>query len=99
MQICIAKLHSVSYNYYAMDEIIFEWDEDKEQLNIRNHGLDFETASYVFADPDRIEYYDEAHSTEEERYITVGLVGNLIMVVYTVRYPVSCLSHHICQNS
>lgn len=62
-------MHSVSYNYYAMDEIIFE------------------TASYVFADPNRIEYYDEAHSTEEERYITVGLVGNLIMVVYTVRYP------------
>ncbi len=70
-----------------MEKLLFEWDEDKEQLNIRKHGLDFETASYVFADPDRIEYYDEAHSAGEDRYITVGIVEKIIMVVYTIRYP------------
>lgn len=70
-----------------MDEICFEWDEDKEQINIKKHGIDFETAAYVFNDPNRIEYYDSEHSKVEDRYITVGLVGDLIVVVYTIREP------------
>lgn len=33
-----------------------------------------------------MEYYDEAHSTtEEDRYITIGLVGSVLTVVYTDR--------------
>jgi Uncharacterized protein conserved in bacteria len=26
----------------------FEWDDNKEQINIKKHGIDFETASHVF---------------------------------------------------
>ena len=52
----------------------FEWDEEKEKKNIIKHGIDFETASYVFLDPNRLEYYDKEHSTDEDRYITIGLV-------------------------
>ena len=40
----------------------FEWDEEKERINIAKHGIDFETASHVFLDSNRLEYYDEAHS-------------------------------------
>ena len=64
----------------------FEWDEEKEKSNIEKHGIDFETASHVFLDPNRMEYYDKAHSTlEEDRYITIGLVGDVLTVVYTER--------------
>ena len=64
----------------------FEWDEEKEKSNTVKHGIDFETASYVFLDPNRMEYYDKAHSTlEEDRYITIGLVGDVLTVVYTER--------------
>lgn len=67
------------------DRIIVEWDQAKNDLNVRKHGLDFGTASLVFADVNRIEFYDFVHSTDEDRYITIGLVNNLITVVYTER--------------
>ena len=67
----------------------FEWDEEKEQINIAKHGIDFATASHVFLDPDRLEYYDEKHSTsDEDRYITIGFVGDVLTVVYTDRSDV-----------
>ena len=28
----------------------FEWDKNKEKINIQKHGVTFEQASYVFAD-------------------------------------------------
>ena len=64
----------------------FEWDEDKNQENIKKHGLSFQDAATVFLDPMRIEMLDESHSTlEEERFITVGMAGSVITVVYTER--------------
>lgn len=66
----------------------FQWDENKEKINITKHGLDFRTASWVFEDENRIEFYDEEHSYNEDRYITIGLVNQIaviIMLVYTER--------------
>ena len=48
-------------------------------------GVRFETAVRVFDDEDRIEFYDSAHSTEEDRYNTIGMVDNVLFVVYTER--------------
>lgn len=66
----------------------FEWDDQKEKLNIKNHGLDFSTAALVFNDYDRIEKYDDIHSIDEDRYITIGQIQEVlvvVMVVYTMR--------------
>ena len=64
----------------------FEWDEEKEKANLSKHGIDFETASYVFLDSNRMEYYDEAHSSSDEaRFITIGFVEAVLTVVYTER--------------
>lgn len=66
----------------------FEWDEKKELINIKKHKIDFATAALVFGDIDRIEKYDTAHSDNEDRYITIGLIGEVaivVMVVYTER--------------
>lgn len=65
----------------------FEWDEEKARLNLKKHGVAFETAAKVFLDEDRIEIFDEAHSIHEERYITIGLAGDVLFVVYTMRTP------------
>lgn len=62
-----------------------EWDEMKNQLNRKKHGIDFETAMLVFNDLQRIEIYDEEHSITEDRYNTIGLVENVLFVVYTER--------------
>lgn len=69
----------------------FEWDENKNKRNIERHGIDFETALHVFEDEYRIEKYDHIHSVDENRYITIGEVGNwwfVLTVVYTERSDV-----------
>lgn len=68
--------------------MLFEWDDKKEKANILKHGIDFTTAARVFGDENRIELYDEAHSEEEDRYITIGLIHRtayVVFVVYTER--------------
>lgn len=66
-------------------DLEFEWDEEKAQLNLKKHGISFEAAARVFGDVNRIEIYDEAHSIQEERYITIGMAGDVLFVVYTER--------------
>lgn len=66
----------------------FEWDDEKEKINIVKHGIDFTTAARVFKDENRLELYDETHSDTEDRYITIGIIDGiayLVMVVYTER--------------
>lgn len=46
-----------------------EWDDRKNEINKRKHGISFETAAHVFEDINRIEYFDEAHSADEDRFI------------------------------
>lgn len=55
----------------------FEWDEEKNKKNIAKHGLNFQTAKYVFDDKNRIEFYDDNHSSYEDRYITIGLINKV----------------------
>lgn len=67
----------------------FDWDDKKNQINIQKHGISFELAVMVFLDNNRIEYYDELHSSlNEDRYITIGMIRDsvsVISVVYTER--------------
>ena len=45
----------------------FEWDQDKATSNLKKHGVSFDEASSVFADPLAAIFDDEVHSTEEQR--------------------------------
>ena len=63
----------------------FQWDEEKNQLNKAKHKISFETAAYVFADPKCIELYDTKLSMEEDRFIAIGKVGEVLFVVFTER--------------
>ena len=71
--------------------ISLEWDPDKEEKNIRDHGVDFEFAAGVFQDPYVYEDYDEEHSGYnqygewEDRYVAIGIVDMVLYVVYTIR--------------
>ena len=69
-------------------EFLFEWDEEKNRLNFKKHKIRFETARLVFNDENRIEIYDEAHSLYEDRYATIGMVDDVLFVVYTDRKDV-----------
>jgi uncharacterized DUF497 family protein len=65
----------------------FEWDSEKEKANINKHGITFEHASYVFADPFALNKYDDEHSIEEDRWVLLGKSINevLLVVVHTFK--------------
>ena len=64
----------------------FEWDENKNEINKKKHGISFETATRVFGDKNRVEIYDFLHSMfDEERCITIGMADKVLFVVFTER--------------
>lgn len=62
-----------------------EWDTNKNDVNVKKHYISFETVARVFLDENRLDYYDIVHSMNEDRYITIGLVEEVLVVVYTLR--------------
>jgi uncharacterized DUF497 family protein len=65
----------------------FEWNEKKAEDNFRKHGVSFDEAKTVFNDPFSITIYDPDHSSDEQRYVDIGLSskGRLIVVSYSER--------------
>jgi len=65
----------------------FEWDLEKATNNLRKHKVSFGEAATVFGDTLSTTARDPDHSTNEDRYITIGMSINhrLIMVAYTER--------------
>jgi len=65
----------------------FDWDSIKENSNRRKHGISFDRAATIFHDAQSITIYDNEHSQQEERWITLGLDKNgvLLVVIHTFR--------------
>jgi len=61
---------------YEIDDRFFDWDNGKELLNIRKHGVSFMEAATVFKDPNAAYLDDIEHSQYEERFIVIGTSGN-----------------------
>ncbi len=69
----------------------------RTQINQRKHGISFETAAYVFEDENYIEMYDFEHSIDEDRYIVIGCVGDvLVCCIYREKRKYQI---NLCQNS
>ena len=66
-------------------DYIIEWDDAKNEKNFRKHKIYFEDAAYVFLDDNRIDYLDEEHSDDEERWKVIGRIKNVLAVIYTER--------------
>jgi uncharacterized DUF497 family protein len=47
-------------------ELSFEWDEEKNAANIKNHGIDFLDAALIFENP-RMEAIDDRADYRELR--------------------------------
>ena len=63
----------------------FEWDSEKEKVNINKHGITFEQASYVFADPFALNKYDD--NIEYVRIISARKATNNEQQSYQRRCP------------
>ena len=60
--------------------VYFEWDEAKAIRNKRKHGIGFEDAMLVFADP--YAWIDQDRIEEgEARWQTLGLAGGIVLVL------------------
>ena len=70
-----------------MDEITFQWDERKNRENQRKHGVSFEEARSVFFDDRAVEFYDDAHSEGEDRFLILGVSARLrlLMICHCLR--------------
>jgi uncharacterized protein len=62
----------------------FDWDERKAAINENKHGVTFKLAASIFYDPNLLTVADVEHSEAEERWFSVGVAANgvLLSVVY-----------------
>ena len=60
----------------------FEWDERKNQINIKKHNVSFEDAESVFQDAFAVYLDDDEHSLNEERFIIIGVSETLDRELY-----------------
>jgi uncharacterized DUF497 family protein len=68
-------------------EYKFDWDPAKAKQNLQKHRVSFERAAQVFLDPFAISIFDEKHSDDEDRWVTIGSEANevLLILVHTFR--------------
>ena len=64
----------------------FEWDSDKEEANLKKHGVTFTEAVDSFFDPRGFQLLDLAHSKGEKRYYWVGKTkSGRVLTTYLTR--------------
>ncbi len=70
-----------------MREIKFAWDDSKNRLNKKKHGVSFEEAKTVFYDENAIQFPDPDHSQDEDRFLMLGMSHRLrvLMVCHCFR--------------
>jgi len=69
-----------------MRTLKFAWDEKKNRINQRKHGVTFEEAQTVFFDETAIEYFDPEHSKNENRFILLGMSIRLRVIIVCYCY-------------
>lgn len=88
--LCAPLLNIVSSLYYnyicSMNTIRFQWDSNKNRANIKKHKVSFEEAKSVFFDEDARLISDPEHSSDEERFIILGVSSKLKLLVVVHAY-------------
>ena len=62
------------------------WDDKKNTVNIREHGVPFEKAQTAFYDPNARVIYDPDHSQDEDRFILLGLSREIRLLIVSHTY-------------
>ena len=62
--------------------IQFEWHPSKATANLKKHQVSFEEAQTVFYDEFAVQFFDEAHSADEVRFLMLGMsVQSKLLIV------------------
>lgn len=67
--------------------INFEWNEAKATANLKKHQVSFEEAKSVFFDDFGVQFFDEDHSSDEDRFLMLGMSmeAKLLLVCHCER--------------
>ncbi|MBK8898843.1 MAG: BrnT family toxin [Candidatus Competibacteraceae bacterium] len=65
----------------------FEWDPAKAASNAKKHKVTFESAKSVFYDDFAVQFFDEEHSSDEDRFLLLGMSSDarLLLVCHCER--------------
>ena len=65
----------------------FEWDAVKAAANAKKHKVTFEAARTVFYDDFAVQFFDEDHSVDEDRFLLLGMSSDarLLLVCHCER--------------
>src|ERR1017187_2744032 len=80
------RLRAISFaekkesRYEENIHVVFMWDEKKNRINRRKHGIWFKTAARIFEDPNVVSYRDRVVD-EEERWHAIGSAGGIAIVL------------------
>ena len=62
--------------------IKFEWHQSKAAANLKKHQVSFEEAQTVFYVEFAVQFFDEEHSDDEERFLMLGMsVHSKLLIV------------------
>ena len=64
-----------------MEELKFEWDENKNATNKAKHNVSFEEAKTVFYDEYALVIDDPEHSSDEDRFVILGFSNQTRLLV------------------
>ena len=67
-------------------ERLFTWDDAKNEINVKKHGISFEKASDVFSDPHALSRVERIENGEE-RWQTIGMVGEILLSTHCGQTP------------
>jgi uncharacterized protein len=60
----------------------FEWNQGKATVNLKKHQVSFEEAQTIFYDEFAVQFFDEEHSDNEERFLMLGMsVHSKLLIV------------------
>jgi uncharacterized protein len=61
--------------------ITFEWDDAKAAANLKKHRVSFEEAKSIFFDEFGIQFFDDEHSSDEERFLMLGMSSGAKLLI------------------
>ena len=61
--------------------IKFEWDEAKAAANLRKHQVSFEEAQSIFFDEFGVQFFDDDHSSGEDRFLMLGMSSGAKLLI------------------
>ena len=61
--------------------IKFEWDLPKAVANLKKHQVSFEEAKSVFYDEFAVQFFDEGHSSDEDRFLLLGMSSGAKLLI------------------